>query len=61
MDLSEDDYLQVRDDRCSGKITRPTSRIIRKSSAGVIFSGANGNSTGFQCAYVCIGECDVIN
>ena len=57
MDLSEGDYLQVRDDRCSGKIHRPTSRIIRKNSAGVIFSGVNGNSSGFQCAFLCIGKC----
>ena len=57
MDLPEGDYLQLKDDRCSGKLTLPTSKIIRKNSAGVIFSGGNGNSSGFQCAFLCIGEC----
>ena len=56
MSLSEGDYLQVKDDRCSGNMTRPTSRIIRKNSASVIFSGENGNSKGFQCAFLCIGK-----
>ena len=63
MDLPEGDYLQVEDDRCSGELTRPTSRVIAKNSAGVIFSGGHSNSShgngshGFQCAFVCIGEC----
>jgi len=60
MDLSEGDYLQVRDERYSGKLTRPKSRIIQKSSVGVIFSGVNGNSTGFHCAFLCIGKCNAI-
>lgn len=61
MDLSEGDYLQVREERYSGKLTRPKSRVIQKSSVGVIFSGKNGNSTGFNCAFLCIGECNVIS
>lgn len=58
MDLPEGDYLQVEDDRCSGKLTHPTSRLIAQDSARVIFSGGHGNSShGFQCAFICIGEC----
>lgn len=60
MDLTEGDYLQVHDDQFSGKMTYPVARIIRKSSAGVIFSGQHGNSTGFQCSFLCIGECNSV-
>ena len=60
MDLTEGDYLQVQDDQFSGKIPYPVARIIRKNSAGVIFSGQNGNSTGFQCSFLCIGECNSV-
>ena len=56
MNLSEGDYLQVKNVRCFGKINHPTSRLIRKGPVGVIFSGKNGNSTGFQCAFLCIGN-----
>lgn len=57
MDLPEGDYLQVEDDRCSGKLTHPTSRLIAQDSARVIFSGGHGNSShGFQCAFICIDQ-----
>ena len=66
MDLPEGDYLQVEDDRCSGKSTHLMSKLITKDSAGVIFSGEHGNSShgnnshGFECAFVCIGECIIL-
>lgn len=45
MDIDTGDYLQVRENRYSGQLPRPKSQIIKRSSAGVIFSGQNGNST----------------
>ena len=59
MDLTEGDYLQVQDDQYSGKMPHPIGSIIRKNSVGVIFSGQNGNSTGFQSSFLCVGECDI--